>query len=252
MYLVFAMSIIVILLSNDQIKSKRIKYFMLFLLIWFVFYIILLTAKAGIISMLLISILLILYWTIKKKKIIISVFILLTFILLVGFSISKLSFLSNRVNATIETLNNPTIDKNKEDGTVQRIEIWKTSFQIIKDNFLIGVGTGDVKDELLKYYDEKGMIFAKSNHLNAHSQYLQTFVTLGIIGFLALISLFIFPSLFAFKSRNFIYLFFLMIVAINISVESMFENQAGVVFYTFFNTFLFLTLKQTADLKENN
>jgi O-antigen ligase len=250
MYTIFAIAITGFFLINGLIENKKFRYFLFFLMFWFVLYVILLTAKAGIICMLLISAILFVYWIIKKRQIVMSLITAVFFIAIVGISISQLSFLTKRLTSTISAMNNTDINVNKDDGTVQRIEIWKTSVEIIKDNFLIGVGTGDVKDELLKRYDEKGMNFAKKNHLNAHSQYFQTFITLGLFGFLALIALFIFPSIDAFKNRNYIYLFFLLIVAVNISVESMFENQAGVVFYTFFNTFLFLTGKQNADLKE--
>ncbi|MCX6231078.1 MAG: O-antigen ligase family protein [Bacteroidetes bacterium] len=246
------MVIIAFILLNALFKSTKIRLLFIFLLIWFTFYVIILSSKAGIVCLLIIAFFLLLNLIIKRKLYILSLIIFFVLISFVIVGIKKFPMLTDRVNTTIQAINSSEKDINKEDGTVQRIEIWKTSITLIKENFLIGVGTGDVKDALLKSYDEKGMTFAKNKNLNAHSQYFQTFITLGIIGFLILLSLFIFPLIHAFKNRNFIYLFFLLIVAINIAVESMFENQAGVVFYTFFNSFLFLTGRQLADKNKLN
>jgi len=244
MYLVFAISCISYLAITDLIINKKLKYFFYFLLIWFIAYVIILSSKAGIISLIFVVLFLFVYWIIKKRNYLISTAIIIFFLLFSGVVLKKNPTLTNRIITSFQVVKAAKNDINSDDGTVQRMEIWKTSIHIIKDNFLIGVGTGDVKDELLKHYDENGMSFAKSNNLNAHGQYFQTFITLGILGFLSLILLFIIPAFQSFKNRNIIYLLFLVIVASNIMVESMFENQAGVIFYTFFNSFLFLTTKQ--------
>jgi len=47
------------------------------------------------------------------------------------------------------------------------------------------------------------------------------------------------PALIAFKRKDYIYFFFILLFAMSILTESMFENQAGVVFYAFFNALLF-------------
>jgi O-antigen ligase len=150
----------------------------------------------------------------------------------------------NRLTPALEAVRAEKRDINMEDGTVQRIEIWKSSLELLRENPILGVGTGDVKDELLRKYDEKGMTFAKSYKLNSHNQYLQTSVALGFIGLLSLILMLLAPLIYAFKNKNYIYFFFLIIVGFSILVESMFENQAGVLFFTFFNTFLFLMTKR--------
>jgi O-antigen ligase len=104
------------------------------------------------------------------------------------------------------------------------------------------VGTGDVKDALYVKYAEKGMDAALDKKLNVHCQYLQTFVALGIAGFAILVLMLILPGILAVKRKDKLYLLFLCIFALNILVESMFETQAGVVFYAFFNAFLFISM----------
>jgi cellulose synthase/poly-beta-1,6-N-acetylglucosamine synthase-like glycosyltransferase len=68
---------------------------------------------------------------------------------------------------------------------------------------------------------------------------LQTSIALGLAGFLVLVAMLLFPALRALQRHQDIYLVFLFIFSIAILSESMLEIQAGVVFYAFFNVFLF-------------
>jgi len=132
------------------------------------------------------------------------------------------------------------ISANTSDGTSERILIWKTSFEIIRENFLFGVGTGDIKDELMRKYNEKKMTTAYNLKLNAHNQYLQSFIATGFLGFIIFLSSLILPAIIAIRQKNIIYLMFIFLVAFNFLFESMLEVQAGVVFYAFFNSLLFI------------
>jgi O-antigen ligase len=116
--------------------------------------------------------------------------------------------------------------------------------EIIREHPLSGVGTGDVKDALLEKYNEKGMTDAFSHRLNAHNQFLQTGIAIGIAGMTVLIGMFILALIYAIKNRNIVYLLFLGINAVNFLFESILETQNGVVFYAFFNAFLFYKIKE--------
>jgi hypothetical protein len=52
--------------------------------------------------------------------------------------------------------------------------------------------------------------------------------------------MFIFPLISAIKKRAVMSMLFLIIVGFNLLFESMLERQAGVVFYAFFNSLLYL------------
>ena len=132
-----------------------------------------------------------------------------------------------------------TIQTEPDDGTVARMEIWKISIGLIKQHFMFGVGTGDVKDVFMKAYQQQNLYSIFKKKLNAHNQYLQTFVTLGVFGFSLLVAFLLIPVYRSLRKGDYLYTLFLLIFAINILVESMLETQAGVVFYAFFNAFLF-------------
>jgi O-antigen ligase len=126
----------------------------------------------------------------------------------------------------------------KPESNADRLAILKTGAELLKDHFLFGVGTGDVKDALEEGYRRNAMTPALTHHLNAHNQYLQTFVALGIPGILTLVAMLVIPGLYAFRKKEELYLVFILVVGLSLLFESMFEIQAGVVFYTFFNTFM--------------
>ena len=118
---------------------------------------------------------------------------------------------------------------------------------MISENLLVGVGTGDAKDALMKEYTKRGMTGAIEHDLNAHNEFYQVFVAIGIIGFVLLLSNLYFPLIFAFKNGNLVYLLFLIIIILNFLPESMLETQAGVMFFAFFNSLLCFNKSKSID-----
>jgi O-antigen ligase len=147
-----------------------------------------------------------------------------------------------RVNKAINVLSkseNEKVDVTTTESTQVRILIWEQAIELIKENFLIGVGTGDIKDELFVKYKSSGMQGALDNRLNVHNQYLQVFATLGIIGFIVFTLAIVLPFLKAIKSKKNPYLIFIVIFSMNLLFESMLEKQGGVLFYAFLNALFF-------------
>jgi O-antigen ligase len=205
----------------------------------------LLSSKAGWICLLLFA-LYFFRWLVLKKNIISA-------LLMMGLLISSFLFLnvyftpnfSTRIpkaSAIIETIKGNNIEHKKittsTDGNGRRILVWKAATEIIIENFWIGVGTGDAKDKMLEKYQEKGMVSEYENKLNSHNQYLNTFIAIGIIGFVILLLCFLLPLYFSYKEKTFLFAAFVCITGINFLVESMLETQVGVIFYAFFYTLL--------------
>ena len=80
--------------------------------------------------------------------------------------------------------------------------VWKCSIEIIKENVFFGVGTGDVKTELNKKYEEKNIQQALKDNLNSHNQFLQTYVAIGLPGFILLLASLLLPLLYGIKKGN--------------------------------------------------
>ncbi|MBI4931494.1 MAG: O-antigen ligase family protein [Bacteroidetes bacterium] len=235
MYFVMALTAIYLLKEKEQYASFLKKYFTPAILAALVLFF---NSKAGILSLLLFGAFVSWQLIFKEKKIKFAV---------VGIIISVLLFVSLYFSApeftirvkSIFNIFSENIDMRKsEESTASRIAIWNAAKTVIAENFFIGTGTGDVKDALTDEYSKQGMTFALKEDLNAHNQFLQSFTALGIIGFISLCSSLLIPLFMGWKNKNYVYVIFILIIILNLFTESMFETQAGVVFYAFFNSLL--------------
>lgn len=89
-----------------------------------------------------------------------------------------------------------------------RLGIWKDTIEVIKDNWLIGVGVDNLY--LAEYRENLGLYITKK----AHNYFLQVFVTSGIFAFVGYIAWFINLLVKSYKSKNkFLILYFSISVA---------------------------------------
>jgi len=243
MYLNFAIVFIVLeLLGKFRSLPVYAKALYTLLLCWFFVFIFLLSSKMGLICIVLIAGLTSAELIFRQKRTFFGLGVIILFLMLVRAGLHVFSGTSDRVEQSTETLSGKAAPETSK-STNDRIAIWKISLEIIKSNPLTGVGTGDVKDVLVAKYRENNIGEALELKLNAHNQYLQTFMTLGLPGIIMLLLMLILPMTAAFRSRDFLYFVFLLLFSLNILVESMFETQAGVVWYAFFNIVLFAGMR---------
>jgi len=120
----------------------------------------------------------------------------------------------------------------------QRIAVLNSSWHVIQQQLFFGVGAGDVIDELTKEYQRMNYKVLSKKRLNSHNQFIESWVMLGLIGFLVmLIHLFLLIRL-ALKNRFTLLSSFLLLYVIIGFTESLLNHQAGVVFYAFFVSLL--------------
>jgi O-antigen ligase len=131
-----------------------------------------------------------------------------------------------------------------------RLGIWKSSMEIISNNFFFGVGTGDIQDELNKEYKLVGDDDLKRD-LNAHNQFLEVLLENGFVGLLLFFSIFGMMFYIAIKEGNIIYLMFTVIVLISFLFETMLNRLAGVSFFSLFS-FLLLHLSASASINKQS
>lgn len=129
----------------------------------------------------------------------------------------------------------------------QRVEFIKASLGIIKDNPIIGVGTGDIADAFEYYYEETNSKLRPEYRFRCHNQYLAITVAFGIVGLLwCLFSLF-YPIIADKKNRNYIYLVFMFIMLLSMLTEDTLETQIGVTVFAFFNSLLVFAMPSCED-----
>lgn len=125
-------------------------------------------------------------------------------------------------------------------SVTQRFEYNKSALHIIKNNLLIGVGTGDLRQAYDEYYKSSNSILTDKWRLRAHNQYLTFLVAFGIIGFTWIMFALLYS---VFKEDGFKNYFFIMafiISFLSMLNEDTLETQTGATFFAFFySLFLF-------------
>ncbi len=144
----------------------------------------------------------------------------------------------NRINNRFTQVEEAIVQQSEQatvhNSTTGRIEIWKESLVLLQDNWMIGTGTGDIKDELLKSYAAHQFTYGLERKLNSHNQFLQTWLALGIAGLLSLVALLLIPLIKTRISTDNAFLFLVGIITLNAMTESILEVQKGVFFLSFF------------------
>jgi len=233
MYLILAISIIVLYYPHWYANQKEVKYFSVLFASVFIVAIFLCSSKLGIISFFITMPVLIIH----RLKLTLNIRrLLIVAVVVVGavFLFAKIfpgSF--ERLNS-ISAVSKKDIDKSSAESTTVRILIWQQCVELIKSNPLFGVGVGDANDRLIQSYETNGITGALEHRLNAHNQFFQTFIGLGLIGFLLLVAITLGELGAAMVKKNFILVLTMLLIVLNFLVESMLQTSAGTLFYVFF------------------
>lgn len=235
----------ILYLSKEKIIAIDFKW--IAAILFLSFFVLLLSSKAGWIGLLLFYVFCFVHFVKKKKLISILGLIILVLSFFLALNVYYTPDFSKRI-PKIETIKNAINEKDGNnqtvttgsDGSGSRIFVWKAAVEIIKENFLFGVGTGDSKDKMLQKYLEKGMLTEYNFGLNSHNQFLNTAISIGILGLLLLMSMFGLTFYYGIKYNELLLYSFSLIVSLNLLFESMFERQSGVIFFVFLNTLICL------------
>ena len=221
-------------LSQRFSSAKQIlKWGLLFLVVLFSIFIFLLQSKAGLLIyfplLLVVSVYLL---NRRKKRIFVTISAVVAVVTLSFVILSSSSGYGNRLKLAYEDFfNRKNENIGNQHGVGMRFAVWDNSLEVFKEHFWIGVGAGDVVDYLLDAYEDDDLELVVQKAYNSHNQYLQTSVGLGIWGLLSLLSILIWTLFWALRKRSFLLLLFLVVVALNLLVESMFETRAGADFF---------------------
>ena len=124
-------------------------------------------------------------------------------------------------------------------SAMQRIEYWKTSWMIIRQHLLTGVGTGDMNIAFARQYEMMDSPLQPEFRWRSHNQFLSIAVGFGLIGFIWFWIVLLYPPLKTRRMTDYFYLVFFVIMMVSMISEDTIETQAGVTIFAFF-TSLFL------------
>ncbi len=226
----------------QQSNQKAIKTIYLFSILLFAFTIYFLSSKAAMIAYLMTVALFFgkLIWQSKHRLIGVGLFLFLSVMLL--FVVKNNPRFESFKSMTNEIFHPKNVDPNasSENSNGQRIYATKTAFHLIQKNWLLGVGTGDVIDELETEYNKNNLEVLAHKHLNCHNQFMESTLQLGILGGLFILLLSIGTIVNGWMKRDMLLTVFGVAFSINILFESMLNTQAGVVFFAAMFCFLYL------------
>ncbi len=160
--------------------------------------------------------------------------------------------IDNRVYTVIWEFDRMMNEKRVQGHSVtQRFLFWKTGFNIFKENWLLGTGTGDINASYENMYNKTNAEISKKFRKRTHNQYLAFGITFGIIG-LAIFLLSIILPFFTMKSANsFLYIGFAIVLYASMLNEDTLETQTGVTLYAFFNVLLLFGIQALTEESES-
>lgn len=116
---------------------------------------------------------------------------------------------------------------------------------VAKKNWLIGVGAGDLKDEMEVFYNRDFRQLKQADHKLPHNQLIWVLATTGIIGLSLFLFAFFFPFFSAGLYENSLAVVLYLVIFSSFFTEATLEEQMGTGLYLIF-LLLFINQSQKA------
>lgn len=122
-----------------------------------------------------------------------------------------------------------------ESSMLERVELWRASWNIIQDNWLLGVGIGQQRTALdQQLVAQHSPIADKKKQRGSHNQFLTFWIAAGIIPLLYFCFLLIFPFVTMRPRITFLYFSLILLLFLSMLVEDTLNAQTGRMLYTIF------------------
>lgn len=183
-----------------------------------------------------------LFFILKRK-----IYILYTFLFLLLTSVvlylTVPSFSARFSQISINNTEVPSSNK-EEDSFNMRTGILHCSIEVIKSNWLMGVGPGNVQTELNNCYNTIAPEVYKGKEFNSHNQFLGYWAAMGIMGISSFLLILLSSVIVSYKNKNFIPVTLSLFFSICFLTENIMVRQQGIVAISFFiNLFYFLDVR---------
>ncbi len=232
-FVCFALAIIYHeIIQTNVIKLKHYLFVPILFFSLAVFY-----NRAGLITCFLITLLFIILYFKKFKNFKLAGILAILFIVSTGWILSR-PIVQSKFQEII-SIDLSTID-NYDNGINSRILSWECSIENIKKGGLLGYGPNNSEEVLTSCYQEKAgedsIPFQEG--FNAHNQFLQTTLDLGLIGLALLLMIYGSVLYLGIKKKDPLLIFYFIILVMFGMTESFLIRQWGFVFFAFFTPYL--------------
>ena len=191
-----------------------------------ILYIIMVNSRAGMLTLYLVEAACTVHFALTRRR---WLWAAVMALLLAGYTFGMEKALPSHESRVAETVENLSSDEPSD----ARIEINGGSLDAAMKQPLFGYGVGDYRHCLVEQYDENGWDYGVGAEFNAHNQYMETVLSIGVFGLLFFLAMLAWPVWQAWKRRSgalFLVLLVVSIIAFNLLFESMLERQMGLLF----------------------
>jgi O-antigen ligase len=234
-YLSMFLTFCVLILTYYKAISTILKWLQLVVIIWFVIMIVLMASRMGIFVFLVVCSLNLIYLSIKQKYSVLktsgylTAFLVFMTVLIYISPVTRFRLIEEPLSTPLQI---PTSATDWNSVNLRFLE-WSSGIKGIKENGIMGTGTGGTLEVLKEHYNQVDLgTFEKT--YNAHNQYIETFLELGIPGIIALVMCLCIPFLTAFKRNNMLWISLIIMIGLTCISTCVFEHQHGLVFYMAF------------------
>lgn len=128
-------------------------------------------------------------------------------------------------------------------GSSLRLNIWQSSIQASKKNFIWGAGHEKTELLLLNEYGKRDLTTPLKYKYHTHNQFLQTLVQYGVVG-LMILALFLIAAIGrTWNERNYLGVIIIVLFIFSMMTESIFTRQWGVLSFLFFISLLAMKMR---------
>lgn len=235
-YVVFGVVLVAMELVNHKQTYLPIKSFfiLLILLVVLIVFLVMLASKASLLFLALLAGYFFIYLGRHKilSWLVIAIIGLFTFS--GGLIVINQTILKTRIQNMSIALKPDRIDYTVAESTTTRLSAMQASTDLITQNWQVGVGTGDVRGELKKYYKANQYIAAYKYETHPHNQFLRSTLAYGIPGLLSLILLFFMIFREAYRTKKSLIWLWGSMMLILFLTDDMISIHAGITYFTMF------------------
>lgn len=233
LYLVFASGILIVQLEQKRSLYKHILDVLC--IVYFVFFTIHLSARLPIMVMYLLVTMSALVYQYKKGRIWKGIGIFFIANMLVAALLYNVRVTRYRFQQIFGiTYGNGT----KANDGAHKLNLWGAAIGSNK-NFFFGEGIGDSKEKIIEELKIRSLENEHQKQLNSHNQYIETYVSTGMLGLLTYLFICLALLAYFYKQRNPYGVILILAFMMCTLTESMLERNKGIAFISFFATLLY-------------
>ena len=106
------------------------------------------------------------------------------------------------------------------------------------NNIVFGNSVADADASIIKSNLKHGLLRYVKEEYNAHNQFIQTYVGLGILGLIVLLVLFFYYFKFFYQKKHFLGFTFMILFLILFQTESYLQRHNGIIWFVFIIGFI--------------